>query len=84
MQLQIHRRSIIFDFSWSSCHQRSNLLLTLTLSKLWFLIYWVNFSFIYGKIIQTQIFLGKKIIAFESISRNLNKALCTNYRNQST
>lgn len=39
MQLQIHRRSIIFDFSWSSCHQRSNLLLTLTLSKIWFLIY---------------------------------------------
>lgn len=45
MPLQIHRRSIVFDFPWSSCHQRSNLLLTFTLSKLWFIFHWISFFY---------------------------------------
>lgn len=38
MQLQIHRSQIVFDFPWHSCDLRTNLLLTFTLSKLWFIL----------------------------------------------
>ena len=73
MQLQIHRRNIVFDFPWSSCHQRPNLLLTLTLSKFWSLIYWISFLFhIWKNNIHSEL-LGKKVIILESICKILTK-----------
>ena len=75
MQLQIHRRSIVFDFPWSSCHQRSNLLLTFTLSKLWSLIHWISFLYhVWKNNIDSEL-LSKKIIILESISMTLTKNL---------
>lgn len=73
MQLQIHR-SIVFGFPWSSYHQRSNLLLTFTISKLWSLIHQIG-SLSSMKNKQTQNFLAKKIINLKNTRRTLTKDL---------
>lgn len=73
MQLQIHRRNIVFDFPWSLCHQRSNLLLRFTLSKFRPLIYWISFLFhIWKSNIHSEL-LGRKVIILESICKTLTK-----------
>lgn len=84
MQLQIHRRNIPFDFSWSSCHQRFNLLLTFTFSKLCSLIHWISFHYHLWKNGIGSIFLRKWQLFWEVWAEPWPETLCTDYRRLST